>query len=401
MYFSLNCLKVIEPFSIVCMSWDLDIFSLIVLFGACQGLILSCILFFQPGNQRTSAKFLAFFMLILAYNGFETFNWSAGLSDYTLLFNFFPFVLIFGLGPSLYWYFYALTHVNKKMPDFVKWHFAPVILQFLLRISLFTYHVLWMNNIEFFGISPSDVDNWHANASEPLSVIAFWVYLLLSLQLFLKFTNQNLPFGSAIPDAEKETVAQSLKYFLAAAFTLGVVWALTVFAPNLVTFGNNQYYFIEIFLVMLIYWVAFAGYRRTRVIYVTPQKPAPVILNSFSVADMERIAGALHQAMQTNKLYLDPELTVNKLAAHLQVNTKLLSLVLNQHLQKGFSGFVNEYRIADVKDKLLCAEKRYLTITGIAFESGFNSQATFGRAFKSATGMSPKEFLSIQTRKLA
>jgi len=33
-----------------------------------------------------------------------------------------------------------------------------------------------------------------------------------------------------------------------------------------------------------------------------------------------------------------------------------------------------------------------LTIAGIAFECGFNSQATFQRTFKELTGQSPSEF---------
>jgi len=34
-----------------------------------------------------------------------------------------------------------------------------------------------------------------------------------------------------------------------------------------------------------------------------------------------------------------------------------------------------------------------LTIAGIAYDCGFNSQPTFHRAFKSITGITPKEYL--------
>lgn len=382
------------------MELEFNAFNLLVLFGAVQGLILGCLLFFQRGNQRKSARFLGMFMLILAYNGFETFNWSAGL-NYEIPFGFFPFVLIFGIGPSLYLYVYALTHPQKHLPGSIYWHYAPVAIQFFVRAGIFVYYALWMNNIEWFGITPSDLDNWYGRVSEPLSVVAFWVYLLLAIRMFRNFSRADSASHPALSGQEKKLVAKWLKFFLLAILVLGVMWILTVFAPSLVAFENNQYYFTEIFLVMLIYWIAFGSYHRTKVIYVTPQKSTPVISNGISTTELQQVADALQRAMQADKLYLDPELTVSKLAAHLQINPKVVSAVLNQRLQKGFSEFVNEYRIAEVKTRLLAPENAHLTIAGIALASGFNSQATFGRTFKSVTGMSPKEFLSLQTQKSA
>jgi AraC-like DNA-binding protein len=57
-----------------------------------------------------------------------------------------------------------------------------------------------------------------------------------------------------------------------------------------------------------------------------------------------------------------------------------------------FNDYVNQFRVGEVKKKLLQAEWAHLTITGIAFESGFNSKASFQRIFKEQTGMSPSEF---------
>jgi AraC-like DNA-binding protein len=58
---------------------------------------------------------------------------------------------------------------------------------------------------------------------------------------------------------------------------------------------------------------------------------------------------------------------------------------------------VNAYRIEEVKERLLAPGHQHLTITGIALGCGFNSQATFQRAFKNSTGVSPKEFISLHT----
>ena len=51
--------------------------NLLILFGAFQGLIFGIILLFN--KKHPGAKFLSVVMFTLAYNGIETFNWSAGL----------------------------------------------------------------------------------------------------------------------------------------------------------------------------------------------------------------------------------------------------------------------------------------------------------------------------------
>jgi AraC-like DNA-binding protein len=74
---------------------------------------------------------------------------------------------------------------------------------------------------------------------------------------------------------------------------------------------------------------------------------------------------------------------------------------LNNHLNKSFNEFVNEYRIEEVKKRLVEKGNEHLTISGIALDCGFNSQATFQRAFKHVTGVSPKEYVSLKLQKLA
>ena len=46
-----------------------------------------------------------------------------------------------------------------------------------------------------------------------------------------------------------------------------------------------------------------------------------------------------------------------------------------------------------MKEKLLAGEQKTQTLLGIAYDCGFNSKATFNRAFKKATGASPKEWM--------
>ncbi|HSC37817.1 MAG TPA: helix-turn-helix domain-containing protein, partial [Chitinophagaceae bacterium] len=116
-----------------------------------------------------------------------------------------------------------------------------------------------------------------------------------------------------------------------------------------------------------------------------PALPATVVKEAIA---------ALKKAMETDKLYLNPSLNLDLASRHTALAPKIISAVLNQHLHKSFNEFVNEYRVLAVKEKLLKEENRQLTIAGLAYECGFNSLPTFQRAFKTVTGLTPKEFLA-------
>src|SRR5947199_10795296 len=90
----------------------------------------------------------------------------------------------------------------------------------------------------------------------------------------------------------------------------------------------------------------------------------------------------LGKAMEEDTLYRNPALNLDILTRHTGLPQKTISAVLNQHLHKSFNEFVNIYRVETFKEKLLQRETDNLTIAGIAYECGFNSQATFQRTFK-------------------
>jgi AraC-like DNA-binding protein len=96
--------------------------------------------------------------------------------------------------------------------------------------------------------------------------------------------------------------------------------------------------------------------------------------------------------MEEDQLFLNAALTLQMVAQHTGLPPKTISAVLNQHLQKNFNEYVNGYRVNLFKEKLLQEDADQLTFTGIAYDCGFSSPATFQRVFKQLTGMSPSEF---------
>lgn len=104
------------------------------------------------------------------------------------------------------------------------------------------------------------------------------------------------------------------------------------------------------------------------------------------------ISERLLMFMETERPYLDEELSLQKLSLLVNISAHRLSEVINQDLNTNFYRLINAYRVEEVKRKLRNPEFDKYSILGIAFESGFNSKSTFNKIFKEETGMTPSEF---------
>lgn len=96
--------------------------------------------------------------------------------------------------------------------------------------------------------------------------------------------------------------------------------------------------------------------------------------------------------MEENTPYLEFELTLGDIAGELSIPQKELSQVINEKLNKNFCTFINEYRIREAQRLLLEKTGKKLSILDIAYESGFNSKASFNMVFKKHLQMTPTHF---------
>lgn len=100
----------------------------------------------------------------------------------------------------------------------------------------------------------------------------------------------------------------------------------------------------------------------------------------------------LETLMQLKKLYRNPYLSLSIVADILGISACYLSSMINSLLNKSFIDFVNEYRIADVKQNLNSEAFAHYTVISIGLEAGFNSKSAFYATFKKHTGLTPVQY---------
>ena len=122
------------------------------------------------------------------------------------------------------------------------------------------------------------------------------------------------------------------------------------------------------------------------------QKSIVRALDSHSGAEIEALKQKLYDTLQNKKVYLDDSLSLADLADELGITTKKLSELINQHLDTNFYNLINEYRVNEVIRRLALPDAEKYTLIAIAFDSGFQSKASFNRIFKQRTGKSPSDY---------
>jgi AraC-like DNA-binding protein len=313
------------------------------------------------------------------------------------------------IGPLVYLYVRSLTEADFKLRRQHRWHFAsgivdlfPKVLIWVTLAGLITGWVQPENSNAWGGF----IDNYNTYMDLPRWA-SITLYLLLTKRFLRRLTQSrtDAPPDNALSGARLKWIHQFLNAFLIfQAIWLAFLIPYLIPATRGILLEKMSYYPIYIPLAVLVYWLGFKGYMQTKLPAEVPAadsgttgpgpRPVPTLALAFSDEEVAGYLAALKTAMEKDRLYLEPALNLQAVAAHTGIPPKTISFVLNNHQGKSFNEFVNEYRITEVKRHLLEPGTGHLTIAGLALECGFNSQATFQRAFRHGTGVSPKEYIS-------
>jgi AraC-like DNA-binding protein len=114
--------------------------------------------------------------------------------------------------------------------------------------------------------------------------------------------------------------------------------------------------------------------------------------NPMTIELSQKIVEQVEALLLNEKWFSDNELKISDVSDKLGLSTQMISQAINSHNNKNFNDFINEYRMEDIKLQLLKPENANTDILHLAFNSGFNSKATFYRIFKNRAGLTPSQY---------
>lgn len=370
------------------MEYDfLNIRSILIFICILQGLIFAGMLVNRGLKQKTKADlWLALLLVVLSASLITPFIGFANVYDLNQWLTYFPFSINY-LPPVLVWFYVlSLTNSHWKLTRKDLLCLVPTALYLVFRFTIFFQSEAWKGWFD---------KEYYRPFAGPLVFVTelAWSVLLLywSIRHYRKY-RQWLEENFSDIEKLKFDWLRNFLYIFSAILLLGALFDFT--NSFLFRLSYIQYFYFEVVLALSTYYLAVAGYLRSKTIDLTfssiSEKAVESRRSLLSDKELDRLKQKLTAVMINERPYLEPTITLTDLTRIMGVNSNVLSHAINQGFDKNFNDFINEYRINEVKSKLRDADES--TLLGIAFDSGFNSKATFNRAFKKFTGVSPKEY---------
>ncbi len=114
--------------------------------------------------------------------------------------------------------------------------------------------------------------------------------------------------------------------------------------------------------------------------------------SSLSKVKAKDIICQLIDLLEKEKIYQDPDLSLNSLSKKLSCSKEYISQVINTEFKQNFNSLINRYRVKEAEYLLKNKKGDFSSILEVGFEVGFNSKSAFNTAFKKFTNYTPTEY---------
>ncbi|MBO3697638.1 AraC family transcriptional regulator [Roseivirga sp. E12] len=341
------------------MEAKLDIWIVLFIAAAAQGVFLSSMLFLKPSRVETAKKaqyLLALLMLTFTITIAYYVTYWTGISSQLspILSIILQFTLLF--GPLAYFYLYY--SLRQKLPRFYGLHFLP----FLLVNAL-------MYSIQF--IQPDFQSYYLFSAFASLHVLVYALYNLF----FIRLENNN------------KWVRQVALSFLGYAICL-LTYYILVWTGVL---QIQHDYMVSMGMTLFIYFIGYHGFKHP---VASDNKLSQEKYQKSSLTDqaIKLIAQQLDDLMQKDKLYTNGDLKLSQLASLLEHSPHVVSQVINVAKKQKYSDYLNELRVDEAIRLMKEEEYQNAKLIAIGLDAGFNNKTSFLNAFKKRIGQSPSDY---------
>lgn len=305
----------------------------------------------------------------------------------------------------LYLYFAGFINNRTALRKFEWLHFIPVILAII--------HVLpwpFSSAINWNIVAKQLIENNHFFITEKTGLFPAFFQGLLRLVLLLGYLFATWYALLTLPLASKKELNNTAKIWLLFLLLFATIFQLLGLLPIFFTGleqGTASNLWLIILNILIVLFVIIYIFYQPRLLYGYLLVAVDWKKNMYNVKRYT-LPEALFQVnlfpnqlavyvevmtkfMESEKPFLLPGFQIIHLAQKLNIPVHQCSFVINNRMGKNFRDWINSYRILYFISQYPFKSNK-MTIETIAYESGFNSLATFYNAFKKETGSMPTAY---------
>ena len=369
-----------------------SLFDLLLLIGITQGLITS-VLLLRSKEKRLGKKILGYSLIAFSLINCRILLHTLGLWNVSYL-RFFPLGFELFLPPLVYFYIVSLVDSEFKWTAKTTLHLLPAFLLFAYDLTLYLLALLQPTFAEKDAVSVA----MHFNTVNIVEDVAILSSTLIYLGFGFYKLKGFLQWVKQFESYKTFALYRWIKVIFAWMSILGMV-LLTNHILDLVVEPDEMRWRWRVFnliVAFITYYLGFMGYKQDdKKLYDSKLNLDDI---SKKRSQSQELESRLKHLLEKDKLYLDPDLNSKQLADELGITVKDLSFVINQMFQQSFRELINLYRIKEVKSIFDASDEKPSSILNVALGCGFNSQASFYRAFKKIEGVTPKQYLAAKNQ---
>jgi AraC-like DNA-binding protein len=372
------------------------LFDLVLLVGVAQGFVIASLIWTR-NVIRHDQLLLSLLLCVFNLLCIKIIVLSSGLWQQPAI-RYFPLPFDLAIQPLSYLYISSLTTNDFKLNRRKLLHFIPFFISLAYSIFVYLAVLPWADISQKDSLANRLLFDEVKEAEDFILVCSAVIYWLQSRR---QVTHYRQWLYRNTSDTLLPTYTW-LKNILSLFGIFFIIVSVNIILDYGTGFGKRYFFHWQlafVYLAILIYYLGFKGYQ-TKATPIVQPVPAEVPVSDPPPAKKSEeeptdpgLTQLIISAFTEQKVHLDPELTLQALSKKLNLHTVVVSKAINTHLHRNFRNLVNEYRVKEVIKKLSSPNASHLSLLGIAYESGFNSEASFYRIFKSITGVSPKEYL--------
>jgi len=369
----------------------MQVYYMIIFYvGAVQGVILTIFLWSLKHN-KISNRILG---LLTSCWGILLFTFGIQFEGFFL--NYPHFLKTISHIPLL---FFPLLYLSAKYlitrKDKIQWidylHFLPFIISILLWINF--YKLSGDEKIELLGsrVGYFHVINYSGDIFLALQGIIYSIVVLYIVKRYSKEVKNHI---SNTDKVLIRGIERGTTLLLISWITGSVAVALELFKVEV---SVDLFFIVYLLIVIVIYWISYQAIKSPEIfkldrreLYDGDQEKE----EEEEDAALEKLNEQLITYIQTEKPYLEQDLSLQDLSDMIGISRHHLSILINKKHRKNFYEFINNYRVEEVKRLLGLPENKNYKIMSLAYDAGFNSKASFHRVFKQFTNMTPSEYIS-------